>query len=54
MPPKPANTPSGMPTTLTNRASSRTILPSCRFVAPTEDRRPNCRVRSETEMAKAL
>ena len=54
IPPMPTRIPSGMPTMLTASASNSTILRSCFFVAPTEDRRPNCFVRSETEMENAL
>ena len=54
IPPIPTRMPSGMPTALTASASNSTILRSCFFVAPTEDSRPNCLVRSETEMENAL
>ena len=54
IPPMPTRMPSGIPTALTASASNSTILRSCFFVAPTEDRRPNCFVRSETEMENAL
>ena len=54
IPPTPANIPNGIPTTLTINASVITILLSCFFVAPTEERRPNCLVRSATEIEKAL
>jgi len=54
IPPIPTRMPSGMPTALTASASNSTIFRSCFFVAPTEDNRPNCLVRSETEMENAL
>ena len=54
IPPIPTRMPSGMPTMLTASASNSTILRSCFLVAPTEDNRPNCLVRSETEMENAL
>ena len=35
-------------------ASMKTVRLSCRLDAPSEDKSPNCRVRSEIEIAKAL
>ena len=54
MPPMPDKIPTGMPMALTASASKNTIRRSCFFVAPMEESRPNCFVRSDTEMAKAL
>ena len=46
--------PSGMPTAPRTAASTSTVCLSWRLDAPSEESRPNCRVRSETEMVKAL
>lgn len=43
-----------MPAALTSSASVITIRRICGRVAPTDESRPNCRVRSDTEMEKAL
>ena len=54
MPQMPASIPMGMPMRLSMSASVRTVLLSCLFVAPTEDRRPNCFVLSLMEILNAL
>ena len=54
MPAMPERTPSGIPMADSTAASYSTQWVSCRRVAPTEESRPNWRVRSETEMENAL
>ena len=54
MPAIPESTPSGMPMSESSSASYTTLARSCFFVAPMETSSPNCRVRSDTEMANAL
>ena len=53
-PAKPMRSPQGMPMTATMAPSSTTARRSCRREAPTEDRSPNCLMRSATEMLKAM
>ena len=53
-PARPMRSPQGMPMTATMAPSSTTARRSCRRDAPTEDRSPNCLMRSATEMLKAL
>ena len=54
MPAMPTKIPRGIPIRLTANASNSTLLRSCRLVAPIEDSSPNCLVRSDTEIEKAL
>ena len=53
-PAKPISRPQGMPMRATMSPSSTTARRSCRREAPTEDRSPNCLMRSATEMLNAL
>ena len=50
----PSATPSGMPTSPNAHDCTRTAPLSWRREAPSEESRPNWRVRSETEMVKAF
>ena len=54
MPPIPQRMPKGIPMAEITPASYSTDRRSWPRVAPTERNSPNCRVRSETEMEKAL
>ena len=54
VPATPSTSPSGTPTAPSTSASASTVRRSCRLDAPSEAKSPNCRVRSATEMAKAL
>ena len=54
MPRQPTSSPSGIPTAHSTSASYRTLPRICFFVAPTDFRMPNWRVRSATEMEKEL
>ena len=47
-----ARGPRGCPPPPMTIASTSTVRRSCRLLAPSEESRPNCRVRSATEMAK--
>ena len=53
-PASPAASPTGMPTRPIATASMSTVLLSWRFDAPSEESRPNWRVRSATEIEKEL
>ena len=52
IPPIPANIPSGIPIALKTTASKNTPLFNCFLVAPMEDNKPNCFLRSLTEIEK--
>ena len=54
VPATPANRPRGTPRRPSSSASVNTVRRSWRFEAPSEANRPNCRVRSATDMANAL
>ena len=53
-PTTPTTRPQGMPMAAITPASQNTMERICRRLAPMEESRPNWRVRSATEMAKAL
>ena len=54
MAPGPSAMPSGMPAAPMHSPSNRTMPRSCRGVAPTEASTPIWRIRSPSEMWKAL
>ncbi len=54
VPARPTRRPMGIPMIASMLASAYTVRRSCRLLAPSEESKPNWRVRSETAMANEL